>query len=194
GVEDLAVMRVLPGMTVLAPGDPMEARLATRAALLNPGPCYLRLGKAGEIAVHNAQPDFEIGRCIQLRDGTDATIISTGGVLPLAVAAAQALEKQGVRVRLLSMPCIEPLDVQAVERAARETQLIVTVEEHGPGGLSSAVAEVLACLGTGTRLVPVRLQRGALHVAGDQTQLRAAQGVSADGIAASVTGNLAVFV
>lgn len=193
GVEDLAVMRVLPGMTVFAPGDPIEARLATHAMLRTPGPAYLRLGKAGEKVVHEAVPAFDVGRAITLRDGGDVTLISTGGILSVAVEAAAELESRGFRVRLLSMPCIEPLDAGAIERAARETQLIATIEEHGPGGLASAVAEVLACAGGPARLLPIRLPRRAMHVAGDQTQLRSDHGLGARDIAAAVSGNLAVI-
>jgi transketolase len=187
GVEDLAVMRVLPGMTVFAPGDPVEARLVTRAALATPGPCYIRLGKAGEPVVHRTEPVFAVGRAIPVREGGHATLISTGGMLATAVAAADRLAADGTPVRLLSMPCVEPLDADAVDRAARETGLVVTVEEHGPGGLTSAVAEVLAVGGAGARLVPVRLAREAMHLAGDQDTLRSARGLSVDGVVQQVT-------
>jgi transketolase len=182
GVEDLAVMRVLPGMAVFAPGDPAEARLVTRAAVARPGPCYLRLGKAGEPAVHPTEPAFTVGRAIPMRDGTAATLISTGGMLAETVAAGERLARAGIAVRVLSMPCVEPLDVEAVSRAGRETGLVVTVEEHGLGGLASAVAEVLAGDARAARLVPARLERRALSVGGDQQSLRAAQGLSAEGL------------
>lgn len=190
GVEDLAVMRVLPGMTVVAPGDPVEARLATRAVVRQPGPCYLRLGKAGETVVHAAEPPFAIGRAIAMRDGPDATVISTGGVLALVTGAADALAARGIRVRVLSMPCVAPLDEDAVARAATETRLVVTVEEHGAGGLASAVAEVLAGRAAGARLLPLRLERAAIHVADDQARLRGAQGLSVEGITAAVARGL----
>jgi transketolase len=190
GVEDLAVTRVLPGMTVLAPGDPVETRLATKAMLASAGPAYLRLGKAGERVVHEVEPSFQIGRAIMMRDGRDATLISTGGVLPVVVDAAVALERRGTHVRLLSMPCVEPLDASAVEKAASETGTIVTVEEHGPGGLASAVAELLAIGTHRARLVPIRLPRRAMHRAGDQHQLRSAHGVSVEGIVSSVDAAL----
>ncbi len=190
GVEDLAVMRVLPGMTVFAPGDPVEARLATRAAARRRGPCYLRLGKAGEQVVHTAEPVFEPGRAIVMREGTAATLISTGGVLPVVMRAAEELAGRGRPVRVLSMPCLEPLDTAAVEAAARETPVVVTVEEHGPGALAAAVGEAMArSAGRGTgRLVPLHLERRAITVAGDQVALREAQGLSVAGIAAAVTG------
>jgi transketolase len=144
-MEDMAVMRVLPGMTVIAPGDPVETRAATRAVKDHPGPCYLRLGKAGEPTVHQAPIDFHIGKAIRLREGKDATLISTGGILLPTVKAAERLALEGIETRVLSMHTLRPLDIEAVMAAALETRLIVTVEEHGIlGGLGSAVAETLA--------------------------------------------------
>ncbi len=143
--EDLAVMRALPGMVVVAPGDPVETRAATRAITAYPGPCYLRLGKAGEPNVHQTAIDFELGKAIHMREGGDATLISTGGLLQTTVRAAQRLADEGIKTRVLSMHTLKPLDTEAVLAAARETRAIVTIEEHSIiGGLGSAVAEVLA--------------------------------------------------
>jgi transketolase len=143
--EDLGVMRMLPGLTIVAPGDPVETRHATRAIVEHTGPCYLRLGKAGEPVVHTDPIQFEIGKAIRLRDGHDATIISTGGMLNNAVLAADTLGQLGIRVRVLSMHTLKPLDEAAVLAAARETGAVFTLEEHSIlGGLGSAVAEVLA--------------------------------------------------
>ena len=145
GVEDLAIMRALPGMTVIAPGDPVETRLATRAIVDWPGPCYLRLGKAGEPIVHEDGLDFRIGKALVVRHGSDATLISTGGMLKTVVEAAEELVAQGICARVLSIHTLKPLDVEAVISAASETQAIITVEEHNvSGGLGSAVAEMLA--------------------------------------------------
>jgi transketolase len=146
GLEDLAVLRALPGMTVVAPADPHETRAATRAIAALPGPCYLRLGKAGEPLVHPTPPPFELGKAIRAREGGDATLISTGGMLKFTLAAAERLAVgHGVQARVLSMHTLKPLDVEAVNAAARETGAIVTVEEHSVvGGLGSAVAEALA--------------------------------------------------
>jgi transketolase len=143
--EDLAIMRSLPKMTVVAPGDPVEAELATRAIADEPGPCYLRLARAGDPRVHEEPFDFKLGRAAVVRQGDDATIISTGGMLPTAVRAADRLASEGRRVRVLSMHTVKPLDDEAVLRAARETRIVFTLEEHSiMGGLGSAVAEVLA--------------------------------------------------
>ncbi len=125
------MMRVLPNMTVLAPGDPIETRLLTKAAIERPGPCYLRLGKAGEPIVHTSQPEVTIGKAIVLREGDAGTLISTGGALAMVVKAADELSARGVSVSVLSMPSLSPLDKEAILRAAQTTGRIVTVENHG---------------------------------------------------------------
>jgi transketolase len=143
-IEDLAVMRALPGLVVVAPGDPVEARRGARDGLPR-GPCYLRLGKAGEPIVHTSAIDFELGKAICMREGADATLISTGGILQNTVRAAERLAAEGIQTRVLSMHTLKPLDVDAVLTAARETEAIFTIEEHSVlGGLGTAVAEVLA--------------------------------------------------
>lgn len=145
GIEDLGALRLLPGMRVVAPGDPVETDLAVRAIVDTPGPCYLRLGKAGEPLVHTERPDFALGRAICLRDGTDVTLISTGGMLKHTVEVADRLTKEnGLSVRVLSMHTVKPLDTRAVVRAFQETRGVVTVEEHSvTGGLGSAVADAI---------------------------------------------------
>lgn len=145
GIEDLGVMRLLPNMTVVAPGDPLETRCATLAVAAHGGPCYLRLGKAQEPIVHESTPPFELGKALVVRQGHDVTLISTGGMLQECLEVALRLEVHGIDTRVLSMHTVKPLDRRAVLRAARETRCIVTVEEHRiTGGLGSAVAEVLA--------------------------------------------------
>jgi transketolase len=143
--EDLAIMRSLPAMTVLAPGDPIEAELATAAAAHTPGPCFLRLGRSGEPSVHAGTPEFHVGKAIRVREGADITLISTGAILGIVMDAAEALAKQGIHSRVLSMHTVKPLDEEAIRSAARETRAVITVEEHSVlGGLGGAVAEVLA--------------------------------------------------
>jgi transketolase len=182
GVEDIAVMRVLPNMTVIAPGDPVEARLAIQAILNTPGPCYLRLGKAGEPVVHQIEPEFQVGKAISLQLGSDLTLISTGGMLQSVVLAAEKLASQGYSVQVLSMPTVYPLDEHSIVQAAKQTGKIITVEEHGLGGLGSAVAEVLALGGIPVKFRLLRLQREAMKVAGSQTVLRSSQGLSIERI------------
>src|SRR6266480_7640900 len=143
--EDLAIMRALPRMVVMAPGDPTEAEAATQAAAVHPGPCYLRLGRAGESKVHRGEIDFQLGKAIQLRDGKDLTLISTGGLLETAVQVAESLRHTDLQTRVLSMHTVKPLDSDAILTAARETGAVFTLEEHSVvGGLGGAVAELLA--------------------------------------------------
>jgi len=141
--EDLAIMRALPNMVVVAPGDRIEAELATQAVIKHKGPCYLRISSEPEL--HEKKPNFKLGKAITLRNGRDATIISTGSMLKTALQAADILGSEKINARVISMHTLKPLDETAVLKAARETKGIVTVEEHTLlGGLGSAVAEVLA--------------------------------------------------
>lgn len=185
GTEDIAIMRSLPNMTVVAPGDPVEASLATQAVAGSSGPCYLRLGKAGEPIVHQKTPEFAIGKAIELHSGRDITLIATGGVLHIAMQAVERLEKDGIGAQLLSMHTVKPIDGQAVLTAALETGAIVTIEEHGIiGGLGSAVSEVLAESGTS----PVSFKRIGLDGSfctevGSQQYLRELYSLSVEGIA-----------
>lgn len=173
GVEDIAVMRALPGLSVFAPGDPIETELITSALLDLPGPAYLRLGKAAEPAVHPARPELVPGRAHCLQEGSDLTLIATGGMLFSACEAARELKSQhGLSVRVLSMHTLKPLDEAAVVRAAQETRLVVTCEEHSCiGGLGSAVADVMAGLSTRARLVKFALPDRASELVGTQSYL-----------------------
>jgi len=200
--EDLAIMRALPNMVVVAPGDPVEAAEATLAVGAHPGPCYLRLGRAGEKTVHQRSIDFRLGRAIQVRESEgeaesegeseseseDLTLISTGAMLPTAVYAAEELEKDGFAVRVLSMHTVKPLDSDAVLAAARQTGMIVTLEEHSIiGGLGAAVAEVLAendGAGVGFRRLGLASQF-ATQV-GSQEYLRAQAGLSPEAVLQSL--------
>ena len=182
--EDLAIFRAIPEMVVVAPGDPIETELATRAIVSYSGPCYLRLGRAGEPCVHTGQVPFQLGKAITLSDGEDLTLISTGGMLPTAVQAAQTLRENGISVRLLSMHTLKPLDDDAILSAVQETRAIVTLEEHSMiGGLGSAVAEILA--ERSDRQVPFKRiglpSCFSSHV-GTQEYLRAMYGLDVQGI------------
>lgn len=186
--EDLAIMRALPGMVVVAPGDPVEVEQATRAIAASPGPCYLRLGRAGEPTVHRPGVAFCLGKAITVRTGSDITLISTGGLLETALQVAERLVKDGIQARVLSMHTVKPLDTEAILAAARETRAIVTLEEHSViGGLGGAVAEVLA--ESGELQVPFKRlgfpSAFSSHV-GSQKYLREKYGISAEGILKSV--------
>lgn len=186
--EDLAIMRVLPNMTVVAPGDPVEVEGATRAIASRSGPCYLRLGRAGEPRVNDPQVKFELGKAITVRSGEDLTLISTGGMLHTNLRLAQRLADRGVDARVLSMHTLKPLDADAVRAAARQTGAIITLEEHSEiGGLGSAVAEVLA----DGQSTPCVLKRVAVpsvfsSVAGSQEYQRMLFGLTEDSIMATI--------
>jgi len=146
-LEDLSAMRVLPGMTVVAPADAIETVKATRAAAAHPGPVYLRLGRTATPIVTAPETPFALGKGYVMRHGDDLTVAATGTMVPVALDAADLLGRSGVRVRVVNLHTIKPLDAALVERAARETGGIVTVEEHSVlGGLGGAVCEVVAGL------------------------------------------------
>jgi transketolase len=177
GVEDLGVMRMLPGMVVVAPGDPAEARLTTRAIAAHQGPCYLRLGKAREPKVHPCDPAFVIGRAIPVRAGRDVTLVSTGSMLAECVETAELLAAEGIEAGVLSMPTLKPLDTGAILQAARHSRALITAEEHSVvGGLGSAVAEVLAESGEPVTFRRFALPDRAARVAGSQRYLRGLAG------------------
>jgi len=191
-VEDLAILRALPHMMVVAPGDPVETRLATQAIAGYSGPCYLRLGKSNEPLIHTEPPAFALGRAITVREGTDATLISTGAILQVAVQAVEQLAGQGVRVRLLSMPTVSPVDAEAIDAAARETGAVFTIEEHRlPGGLGSAVAEVLAETGrVGIRFRRFGIRDEALCLVGGNDYLRQQSGLTTVHVAEAISAAL----
>ena len=192
-IEDLAVMRAMPNMKVVAPGDPFEAREVTRAVAHESGPCYLRLGKAGEPYVHQRPPAFSIGRAIQVREGFDAAVLSTGGMLQTAVEAAEVCARQGRSVAVYSVPWIKPLDVALLRELVGRFALLVTVEEaRSSGGLGGAVAELLA----GAEAPKARLMRIGLEDSDicdvlhrsvfSQEAARAVLGLDCEGIAGRI--------
>lgn len=143
--EDIALMRLIPGMTVICPSDDVEAKAAVRAAYEYEGPVYLRLGRLA-VPVINDRPDykFELGKGIVLREGTDLTIVATGLTVDSSLKAAELLANDGVSARVINIHTIKPLDEELVIAAARETGRVVTVEEHSViGGLGSAVCDCL---------------------------------------------------
>ncbi|NLJ34453.1 MAG: transketolase family protein [Firmicutes bacterium] len=143
-VEDIALMRALPNMTVLVPADGVEARLAVRAAAEHVGPVYLRLGRPKVPVIFGDDYSFEIGRAVRLREGSDVTLAACGYMVGPALAAAKLLAGEGIEARVLNMSTLKPLDGDALLAAARETGALVTAEEHSIiGGLGSAVAEFL---------------------------------------------------
>jgi transketolase len=145
GVEDIAIMRAIPNLTVLSPSDPVTTRLATLAIAKSDGPVYMRLGRQPAAVLHAEDVDFEIGRMIELRPGRDVSIIATGNMVREAVEASAALAAEGISARVLDCHTIKPIDIEAIVRAARETRAIITAEDHNiVGGLGGAVSEVVS--------------------------------------------------
>jgi transketolase len=178
-LEDIAVMRVLPRMTVLCPGDPLETAAAVHALAHHRGPAYLRLGRAGEPTVHTAPVSFRVGESLMLRDGSDVALLSTGNMLATAVKVADLLAARGVACRVVSMPTVKPLDTATIERAARETRAIAALEEHSVlGGFGGAVAEHLAEMAVATRFRRFGAADRFSHTCGDQEFHRQAQGLT----------------
>ncbi len=145
-IEDISLMRTIPGMTVIVPCDSNEVRLATKAMLDYQGPCYFRTGRPAVECVTDTFADykFEIGKGVQLVDGSDVTIIACGLMVQEALKAQKLLEAEGISARVIDMHTIKPIDRDIIVKAAKETGAIVTAEEHNViGGLGAAVSEVL---------------------------------------------------
>lgn len=143
--EDIALMRTIPGMTIINPADDVEAKAAVKAALDFEGPVYMRFGRLA-VPVFNDKETykFELGKGVQLRDGNDVTIIATGLMVNEALIAAETLASEGIKARVINIHTIKPLDKDIVIKAAQETGVIVTAEEHSViGGLGGAVAETV---------------------------------------------------
>ena len=143
--EDIALMRTIPGMTVINPSDGISTAKLLGKAMEIDGPCYVRLGRSAVPVFYDESADFEIGRGKTVRDGSDVTVIATGIMVNEAVMAAEELKKQNIDVRVIDIHTIKPIDRDIIIKAAKETGAIVTAEEHSViGGLGSAVAEVTA--------------------------------------------------
>lgn len=144
-LEDIALMRSIPGMTIINPADATEARLAVEAAIKFDGPVYMRFGRLAIPVIFDESYKFEIGRGVKLTDGNDVTIVATGLMVHEAIAASELLKADGISARVINIATIKPLDRDIIINAARETGAIVTAEEHNIiGGLGSAVCELLS--------------------------------------------------
>ncbi|MFL6244847.1 MAG: transketolase family protein [Thermoanaerobaculia bacterium] len=187
-LEDLAILRTLPGLRVLAPCDSTELRLALRAALRQDAPVYIRIGKKGEPAIHRDAPEFEIGRAIVLREGTDVALLCAGTICAEALAAADLLAVDGIAAEVVSFHTVKPLDEQYLERAHSRFGLIATVEEHGRvGGFGSAVAEWRATRKTSVRQLMFGTADEFHHEVGSREYLRGRNGLTAPAIAETIT-------
>lgn len=187
-MEEVGLMRLIPGMTVVMPADAFESERAVRAAAVTEGLFYIALA-GGALLPDVSEEDrrFELGKAMLLREGDAATVIGVGPTARDALRAGEMLDSQGVQVRVLNMHTVKPLDREAVLRAAAETPLIVTIEEHTViGGLGGAVAEVLADAGTGTPLRRLGLQDVFAVMSGSYADIKRCHGITAEAAVAEV--------
>ena len=157
--EDIALMRTIPGMVIINPADDIEAKAAVEAAINHNGPVYLRFGRLAAPVFNNPENyKFELGKGIVLREGTDLTIVASGLMVYEAIKAAEMLEADGINARVVNIHTIKPLDKELIARCAKETGVIVTVEEHNVvGGLGEAVCEAV-CSSTPVPVVKIGVE------------------------------------
>jgi len=183
--EDIALMRVIPGMKVVSPADDVSARALLKELFEENGPAYVRLGRSGVPVVYDEGTEFHVGKAGIIRDGRDAAVIANGIMVAAAVEAAEKLAAEGIEVRVIDMHTIKPIDEEAVISAAEECGCIVTAEEHSViGGLGSAVAEVTA------QKCPCRMimvgQHDVFGESGTPAELLKKYGMTADDIVSAV--------
>lgn len=185
--EDIAVMRALPGVAVLCPGDLVEAEEATKAIAKYPGTCYLRLGRGGEKRIHDHIDNFEIGKAIKIHDGEKIAIFSTGAIFEEVADAEAILAEHDIYPAVYTFPTVKPIDIAVIAHCAADFDMIVTVEEHNiVGGFGSAVAEVLAELPERARLLRIGIHDTYSSIVGSQKYLRSQFGLDSGGIATQV--------
>jgi len=182
--EDLAILRALPNMLVSCPSDPYQAAFIVDELIQHPGPCYLRIDKSCADAPPQNREAFTFGAARQIREGSDLTLIASGGILKEAILAAEHLARQNIRARVLDVHCLKPLDGESVRRAAETTGGIITIEEHSViGGLGGAVAEF--CMESGVHpgfFSRIGLKDTYSSLVGSQTYLRQCYGLDASAI------------
>lgn len=189
--EDIAMMRSLPNVTVVAPGDLVEAACATKAIYETPGTCYLRLGRGGEKKIHEEEPDFKIGKAIKIKDGKNVVIFSTGAIFDEVDEACKELEAEGITPAVYTFPTVKPIDKETILSCAADYNTIITVEEHNlSGGFGSAVAEVLAEQEKAqARLVRIALDDRYSCIVGSQKYLRQQYSIDSEAIIRKVKEN-----
>lgn len=190
--EDIAMMRALPNVTVMAPGDLTEAAEATKAIYEQKGTCYLRLGRGGEQKIHEKIDNFRIGKAIKINDGEKIAVFSTGAIFDEAKGAVEMLKEDGLNPALYTFPTVKPIDKDVITECAKKYDMIVTVEEHNIiGGFGSAVAEVTAEMtDKKAKLVRIGLNDMYSCIVGTQKYLRNEYGMSAQKIADRVRTEL----
>jgi transketolase len=187
--EDLAIMRALPSVVVMAPGDLTEAEACTRAIYKQAGTCYLRLSRGGEEMIRNKIDNFQIGKALELRKGEKAVIFSTGGICDEVLGAVEFLKEADIYPAVYTFPTVKPIDRKIIQECSGEYDLIVTVEEHNiVGGFGSAVAEILSEIPT-PKAIQLRIGLNDTYssIVGTQQYLRNEYGMSAEKIAKKIS-------
>jgi transketolase len=180
-IEDISLMRSIPGMTVLSPADATEAEKMVFAAAQYNGPVYIRFGRLNTPVLFDESYDFKIGKINTIRDGGDVTIAATGMLVAEAMEAAKKLKEEGISARVLNVGTIKPLDKDAILKAAKETKFILTAEEHSViGGLGSAVSEYLSEIYP-TKVVKIGIN-DQFGQSGDGAELMKFYGLSSENI------------
>lgn len=186
--EDIAVLRALPDVVVMAPGDLVEAQEATKAIAQYKGTCYLRLGRGGEKRIHDRIEHFQIGKAIRVHDGEKVAIFSTGAIFEEVQGAYDLLNRQGLSPAVYTFPTVKPIDKDVICACAKDFDLLVTCEEHNiVGGFGSAVAEVMAEMPVKrAHLMRIGMQDMYATKVGSQAYLREQYGMSAKQIAEKI--------
>lgn len=190
--EDLAILRALPDVVVMAPADLVEAEECTKALAKHDGTAYLRLGRGGERRIHGKIDDFQIGKAIKIYGGKKIAIFSTGAIFEEVTVAYDELKNQGYDPAVYTFPTIKPIDQEAIKRISREFNLITTVEEHNiVGGFGSAVAEVMAEMkDKKARLLRIGLNDEYSVRVGNQKYLREQYGMDSKAIVERILGEI----
>jgi len=182
-VEDVSLMRVLPGMTIFTPGDPYESSWATQKAYETEGPVYIRITKSGSTIVHKDKLFLEVGKGLKINDGNDLAILVSGSLLPLGKEIVESLRNKKVNASLISFPTLKPVDKELILKEAKNTGRIFTLEEHSIiGGLGSFVAEILAESNVKTKFFRFGVPDKFTNVTGSQNFLLNYNGLSKDSI------------
>lgn len=183
-LEDMAILRALPGMCVLAPCDATELSLMLRTALKQDRPVYIRIGKKGEPKIHLQQPDLQIGKSIIVREGCDIALLNAGILMPEVLQAADILKERGISAEVVSFHSVKPLDEDYLAEASKRFKLLVAIEEHGLiGGLSGAIAEWRARENITTPLLSFGTPDEFMHEIGSQKYAQVRYGLEAGNIA-----------
>ena len=190
-LEDMAILRTLPGMRVLAPCDSTELRLAMSAVLEHRGPAYIRIGKKGEADIHASPPKFKIGEAIIVRPGKDVALLCAGTLMSETLKAADVLKEKGISAEVVSFHTVKPLDEIYLQSASTRFKLLITVEEHSRiGGFGSAVSEWRSSTNCAIQQISLGTDDEFMHEVGSQSYARKKYGLTAENIAARVAASL----